>query len=80
MGGSLDLTVRGLPFGTRVSAISVPGALFGFPLQTPEVAQGLCDHTLSRLAASGTDLPGADRLPHWVLVPTSRRRQATRAV
>ena len=54
MGGSQDLTVRGLPSGTRVSAISVPGALFGFPLQAPEVAQGLRDHTLSRLAASGT--------------------------
>ena len=33
MGGSLDLTVRGLPSGTRASAISVPGALFGFPLR-----------------------------------------------
>jgi hypothetical protein len=32
MGGSLDLKVRGLPSSTRVSAISVPGAYFGFPL------------------------------------------------
>jgi hypothetical protein len=52
MGGSPDLTVRGLPSGTRVSAISVPGALFGFPL-VPDCSE-LCDHTLSRLAASGT--------------------------
>ena len=51
MSGSQDLTVRGLPFGTRVSAISVPGALFGFPLR-PWLDKS--DHTLSRLAASGT--------------------------
>ena len=53
MGGSQDLTVRGLPFGTRVSAISVPGALW-LPASAPEVAQGHRDRTLSRLAASGT--------------------------
>jgi hypothetical protein len=51
-GGSQDLTVRGLPFGTRASAISVPGALFGFPLSSDR--SELRDHTLSRLAASGT--------------------------